>query len=64
MHGGDEAGRPARAVAVSVKIPDTLVLQEVQFPIVVLRAPLGDSVEDDARVFATRKAASSANRAP
>ncbi len=39
----------------SVKIPDTLVLEEVQFPFVVLRAPLGNNVEDDAAAFGHTK---------
>ncbi len=39
----------------SAKIPEPLVLEEVQFPLVVLRAPLGDSGEDDAAVFGHTK---------
>lgn len=40
---------------ISVKIPDSLILEEVQFPFVVLRAPLGESMEDDAAVFGHAK---------
>lgn len=39
----------------SATIPDALVLEEVQFPFVVLRAPLGESVTDDAAVFGHTK---------
>lgn len=38
-----------------VKVPDTLVLEEVHFPIITLRAPLGASVDDDAAVFGHTK---------
>ncbi|MCX6897624.1 MAG: DUF6259 domain-containing protein [Verrucomicrobia bacterium] len=48
-------GDPFVRWRLSVKIPDALVLEEVQFPFVVLRAPLGDSVEDDAAVFGHTK---------
>ncbi|MCX7824270.1 MAG: DUF6259 domain-containing protein [Verrucomicrobiae bacterium] len=40
---------------IAVKIPDALILEEVQFPFVVLRAPLGASVDDDAAVFGHTK---------
>jgi hypothetical protein len=39
----------------SVKIPNALMLEEVQFPLIVLRAPLGDGMEDDAAVFGHTK---------
>jgi hypothetical protein len=48
-------GDPFVRWRLSVKIPDALTLEEVQFPFVVLRAPLGDSVEDDAAVFGHTK---------
>jgi hypothetical protein len=39
----------------SMQIPESLVLEGVQFPIVVLRAPLGESADDDAAVFGQAK---------
>ncbi|MBI5683731.1 MAG: carbohydrate binding domain-containing protein [Verrucomicrobia bacterium] len=39
----------------SVKIPDALMLEEVQFPFITLRAPLGDSMDGDAAVFGHTK---------
>lgn len=40
---------------IAVTVPDTLVLEEVHFPIITLRAPLGASVDDDAAVFGHTK---------
>jgi len=48
-------GDPFVRWRLAVKIPDALTLEEVQFPFVVLRVPLGDSVEDDAAVFGHTK---------
>ena len=39
----------------TASIPEELVLEEVQFPFVVLRAPLGNDVADDAAVFGHTK---------
>ncbi|MFA7003500.1 MAG: DUF6259 domain-containing protein [Verrucomicrobiia bacterium] len=48
-------GDPLVRWRLSVKIPDALVLEEVHFPFVVMRVPLGDSVTDDAAVFGHTK---------
>ncbi len=40
---------------IAVKIPDTLILEEVQFPFIVLRTPLGKNMDDDAAVFGHAK---------
>jgi hypothetical protein len=40
---------------ISVTIPDGLVLEEVQFPLLVLRAPLGASAPEDAAVIGLTK---------
>lgn len=48
-------GDPFVRWRLGVKIPDVLMLEEVQFPFVVLRAPLGDSLDDDAAVFGHTK---------
>ena len=40
---------------ISVAVPDGLVLEDVQFPFVVLRAPLGTDAADDAAVFGHTK---------
>ncbi len=50
-----KAGDPLVRWRLTVRIPDALVLEEVQFPFVVLRAPLGASVENDAAVFGHTK---------
>ncbi|MDD4872690.1 MAG: hypothetical protein PHR77_19230, partial [Kiritimatiellae bacterium] len=39
----------------SIKIPDTLILEEIQFPFVVLCAPLGKNMDDDVAVFGHTK---------
>jgi hypothetical protein len=48
-------GDPFVRWRLAVKIPDALTLEEVQFPFITLRAPLGDSLEDDAAVFGHTK---------
>ncbi|MEI7806884.1 MAG: DUF6259 domain-containing protein [Verrucomicrobiota bacterium] len=40
---------------ISVKIPEDLVLEQVHYPLVVLKAPLGESVDDDAAVCGAAK---------
>jgi len=49
------AGDPLVRWRLSATIPGGLVLEEVQFPSVVLRAPLGASAADDAAVFGHTK---------
>lgn len=39
----------------SVNIPETLILEEVQFPVVVLKSPLGGNAADDAALFGNAK---------
>ncbi len=39
----------------SAEFPESLVLEEIQFPLCVLRAPLGESVADDAAVLGLTK---------
>ncbi|MBM3890938.1 MAG: hypothetical protein FJ388_17645, partial [Verrucomicrobia bacterium] len=48
-------GDPFVRWRIAVKIPDALILEEVQFPFVALRAPLGVTVDDDAAVFGHTK---------
>ena len=48
-------GDPLLRWGISVKIPEDLVLEEVHYPLVVLRTPLGESVSDDAAVCGASK---------